>query len=200
MALRIQGAIKGSYWISIATCTNVMMNNGTQIPGYIAGRRIKGKWSTVLYIHPSSVFGANQSICITIHSNLMPPPPPPLGFPCLVDGGLHTLTAYMYFDHHGSVGRQLIATLTHYCMCGHLFHICFHILYVWSSVICFHIRYVWSYVTYMFPSTVCVVICYICNELGGNMARSTQFPIMITRSTIIYEIVSPDAAGSSIYI
>ena len=41
---------------------------------------------------------------------------------------------------------------------------------------------------------------YICNELGGNMARSTQFPIMITRSTIIYEIVSPGAAGSSIYI
>ena len=39
-----------------------------------------------------------------------------------------------------------------------------------------------------------------CNELGGNMARSTQFPIMITRSTIIYEIVSPGAAGSSIYI
>ena len=32
------------------------------------------------------------------------------------------------------------------------------------------------------------------------MARSTQFPIMITRSTIIYEIVSPGAAGSSIYI
>ena len=41
---------------------------------------------------------------------------------------------------------------------------------------------------------------YICNELGGNMARSTQFPIMITRSTIIYEIVSPGAAGNSIYI
>ena len=41
---------------------------------------------------------------------------------------------------------------------------------------------------------------YLCNELGGNMARSTQFPIMITRSTIIYEIVSPGAAGSSIYI
>ena len=40
----------------------------------------------------------------------------------------------------------------------------------------------------------------VCNELGGNMARSTQFPIMITRSTIIYEIVSPGAAGSSIYI
>ena len=38
---------------------------------------------------------------------------------------------------------------------------------------------------------------FICNELGGNMARSTQFPIMITWSTIIYEIVSPDAAGSS---
>ena len=41
---------------------------------------------------------------------------------------------------------------------------------------------------------------YMCNELRGNMARSTQFPIMITRSTIIYEIVSPGAAGSSIYI
>ena len=41
---------------------------------------------------------------------------------------------------------------------------------------------------------------YMCNELGGNMARSTQFPIMITQSTIIYEIVSPGAAGSSIYI
>ena len=41
---------------------------------------------------------------------------------------------------------------------------------------------------------------YRCNELGGNMARSTQFPIKITRSTIIYEIVSPGAAGSSIYI
>ena len=39
-----------------------------------------------------------------------------------------------------------------------------------------------------------------CNELRGIMARSTQFPIMITRSTIIYEIVSPGAAGSSIYI
>ena len=41
---------------------------------------------------------------------------------------------------------------------------------------------------------------YMCNELGGNMARFTQFPIMITRSTIIYEIVSPGAAGSSIYV
>ena len=41
---------------------------------------------------------------------------------------------------------------------------------------------------------------YNCNELGGNMARFTQFPIMITRSTIIYEIVSPGAAGSSIYV
>ena len=38
------------------------------------------------------------------------------------------------------------------------------------------------------------------NELRGIMARSTQFPNMITRSTIIYEIVSPGAAGSSIYI
>ena len=38
------------------------------------------------------------------------------------------------------------------------------------------------------------------NELGGYMARFTQFPIMITRSTIIYEIISPSAAGSSIYV
>ena len=40
----------------------------------------------------------------------------------------------------------------------------------------------------------------MCNELGGYMARFTQFPIMITRSTIIYEIISPGAAGSSIYV
>ena len=32
------------------------------------------------------------------------------------------------------------------------------------------------------------------------MARSTQIPNMITRSTIIYETVSPGAAGISIYI
>ena len=38
---------------------------------------------------------------------------------------------------------------------------------------------------------LCLYILYICNELRGNMARSTQFPIMITRWTIIYEIVSP---------
>ena len=49
-------------------------------------------------------------------------------------------------------------------------------------------------------STPTIGFSYDCNELGGNMARSTQFPIMITRSTIIYEIVSPGAAGSSIYI
>ena len=41
---------------------------------------------------------------------------------------------------------------------------------------------------------------YKCNELGGNMARFTQSLIMITRSTIIYEIISPGAAGSSIYV
>ena len=41
---------------------------------------------------------------------------------------------------------------------------------------------------------------HICNELGGYMARFTQFPIMITRSTIIYDIISPGAAGSSIYV
>ena len=32
------------------------------------------------------------------------------------------------------------------------------------------------------------------------MARFTQFPLMITRSTIIYDIISPGAAGSSIYV
>ena len=37
----------------------------------------------------------------------------------------------------------------------------------------------------------------ICNELRGIMARSTQFPNMITRSTIIYEIVSPGAPNLS---
>ena len=36
----------------------------------------------------------------------------PLEFACLVDGGLHTLTAY--FGHHGSVGKQLTATLAHH--------------------------------------------------------------------------------------
>ena len=29
------------------------------------------------------------------------------------------------------------------------------------------------------------------------MARFTQFPIMITRSTIIYEIISPGAAAAA---
>ena len=53
---------------------------------------------------------------------------------------------------------------------------------------------------YLIPNTHDHIYEYICNELGGNMARSTQFPIMITRSTIIYEIVSPGAAGNSIYI
>ena len=41
---------------------------------------------------------------------------------------------------------------------------------------------------------------YMCNELRGIMARSTQFPGTITRSTIIYDILSPGAAGLSIYI
>ena len=46
---------------------------------------------------------------------------------------------------------------------------------------------------------VCIIL-YYCNELGGYMARLTQFPIMITRSTIIYEIIRPGAAGRSIYV
>ena len=52
----------------------------------------------------------------------------------------------------------------------------------------------------MFLCVVTVTDLIKCNELMGIMARSTQFPNMITRSTIIYEIVSPGAAGSSIYI
>ena len=36
-------------------------------------------------------------------------------------------------------------------------------------------------------------------NLGVDMARFTQFPLMITRWAIIYEIISPGAAGSSIY-
>ena len=40
----------------------------------------------------------------------------------------------------------------------------------------------------------------LCAVVGGNMARFTQFPLMITRSTIIYEIISPGATGSSIYV
>ena len=45
-----------------------------------------------------------------------------------------------------------------------------------------------------------VQMCISVTNLGGNMARFTQFPPMITRSTIIYEIISPGAAGSSIYV
>ena len=45
-----------------------------------------------------------------------------------------------------------------------------------------------------------VTQCTCVTNLGGNMARFTQFPLMITRSTIIYEIISPGAAGSSIYV
>ena len=37
-------------------------------------------------------------------------------------------------------------------------------------------------------------------NLGFDMARFTQFPLMITRWAIIYEIISPGAAGSSIYV
>ena len=55
------------------------------------------------------------------------------------------------------------------------------------------------YIHMKLEMSVPIMLC-MCNELRGNMARSTQFPIMITLSTIIYEIVSPGAAGSSIYI
>ena len=50
-------------------------------------------------------------------------------------------------------------------------------------------------------NTMNMVYMYIyVTNLGGNMARFTQFPLMITRLTIIYEIISPGAAGSSIYV
>ena len=56
------------------------------------------------------------------------------------------------------------------------------------------------YTMHFFAFVHCKARWSFCNELGGNMARFTQFPIMITRSTIIYEIISPGAAGSSIYV
>ena len=40
---------------------------------------------------------------------------------------------------------------------------------------------------------------YVTN-LGVDMARFTQFPPMITQWAIIYEIISPGAAGSNIYV
>ena len=64
--------------------------------------------------------------------------------------------------------------------------------------VCMH-----AYATHSTPNSVHTLYMhtyYMCNELGGYMARFTQFPIMITRSTIIYEIISPGAAGSSIYV
>ena len=39
----------------------------------------------------------------------------------------------------------------------------------------------------------------VVTNLGVDMARFTQFPLMITQWAIIYEIISPGAAGSSIY-
>ena len=74
----------------------------------------------------------------------------------------------------------------HACMCA---CVCAY-MYVDSLYVCMY---------------VCMYVCVrayacMCNELGGNMARNTQFPIMITRSTIIYDIISPGAAGSSIYV
>ena len=39
-----------------------------------------------------------------------------------------------------------------------------------------------------------------CNELGVDMARFTQFHPMIPRWAIIYEIISPGATDSSIWI
>ena len=53
----------------------------------------------------------------------------------------------------------------------------------------------WEYVV----CCVSVVHTYVTN-LGVDMARFTQFPLMITQWAIIYEIISPGAAGSSIYV
>ena len=41
------------------------------------------------------------------------------------------------------------------------------------------------------------LLCYVTN-LGVDMARFTQFPLMIPRWAIIYKIISPGATGSSI--
>ena len=65
--------------------------------------------------------------------------------------------------------------------------------------VCYVVIYRFT-INYLGITASCNTGVCMCNELGGNMARFTQFPIMITRSTIIYEIVSPGAAGSSIYI
>ena len=76
------------------------------------------------------------------------------------------------------------------------------------------LHYVWKNKAYIMiwqyksNKTLSITICHLdiipktafVTNLGGNMARFTQFPIMITRSTIIYEIISPGAAGSSIYV
>ena len=43
-------------------------------------------------------------------------------------------------------------------------------------------------------------MCTCVTNLGVDMARFTQFPLMITQWAIIYEIISPGAAGSSIYV
>ena len=82
-----------------------------------------------------------------------------------------------------------------------LYYICY-IIYFILCMLCYicYIIYFILYMLYYICYIIYVIEYCICNELRGNMARSTQFPIMITRSTIIYEIASPGAAGSSIYI
>ena len=63
------------------------------------------------------------------------------------------------------------------------------------------LKYMHIYVVYFINQTNQILNILTCvTNLGGNMARFTQFPLMITRSTIIYEIISPGAAGSSIYV
>ena len=53
----------------------------------------------------------------------------PLEFACLVDGSLRTLTSY--FGHHGSVGRQLTATLTdHHSTICYKYVMIVHVIYV----------------------------------------------------------------------
>ena len=56
---------------------------------------------------------------------------------------------------------------------------------------------VWCVCVYV---CVCVCVCVCVTNLGVDMARFTQFPLMITQWAIIYEIISPGAAGSSIYV
>ena len=90
------------------------------------------------------------------------------------------------------------------CVC-----VCVYICVVWVYVCVYIYIYIYIYIYVYICMYICMCVyvcvracicCWFVTNLGGNMARFTQFPLMITRSTIIYEIISPGAAGSSIYV